>query len=70
MTDFTHGQDQVDVSDFGFTQQQLQTIINATTPDDHTLTFAAHTTITFQGVDVHQLQASSDFILSHPTRTA
>jgi Ca2+-binding RTX toxin-like protein len=70
VTDFQHGQDQVDVSDFGFNQQQLQTIIDATTPGDHTLTLAANDTITFQAVDVHQLQASSDFILSHQTRTA
>jgi Ca2+-binding RTX toxin-like protein len=63
VTDFQHGQDQVDVSDFGFTQQQLQTLIDATTPGDHALTLAANSTITFQAVDVHQLQAS-DFILS------
>jgi Ca2+-binding RTX toxin-like protein len=70
VTDFQHGQDQIDVSAFGFTQQQLQTIIDATTPSEHTLTVAANDTITFQGVDVHQLQASSDFILSHGTRGA
>jgi len=70
VTDFQHGQDQIDVSYFGFTQQQLQTIIDATTPGDHALTLAANDTITFQAVDVHQLQASSDFILSHGTRGA
>ena len=65
VTDFQRGQDQIDVSAFGFTQQQLQTIIDATTAGDHALTVAANDTITFQGVDVHQLQASIDFILSH-----
>jgi Ca2+-binding RTX toxin-like protein len=70
VTDFAHGHDQIDVSAFGFTAQQLQTIIDATTAGDHVLTVAANDTITLQGVDVHQLQASSDFILSHTTHGA
>jgi Ca2+-binding RTX toxin-like protein len=70
VTDFAHGHDEIDVSAFGFTAQQLQTIIDATTAGDHVLTVAANDTITLQGVDVHQLQASSDFILSHTTHGA
>ena len=53
------------MSAFGFTVSQLQSMIAATNPGDHTLTLAANETITFPGVDAHQLQASSDFILSH-----
>ena len=65
ISDFHQGQDLVDVSAFGFSQQQLQQIIDATTPGDHTLALPDHTTITFAGVDVHQLNANKDFILSH-----
>ncbi len=65
ISDFHPGQDLVDVSAFGFSQQQLQHIIDATTPGDHTLTLAPGDSITFAGVDVHQLNANRDFILSH-----
>src|SRR5262249_1903670 len=51
-------QDLVDVSAFGFSQQQLQQIIDATTPGDHTLALAPNESITFAGVDVHQLHAN------------
>jgi hypothetical protein len=67
ISDFHQGQDLVDVSAFGFSQQQLQQIIDATTPGDHTLTLAPGDTITFAGVDVHQLHANQDFILAHHT---
>jgi hypothetical protein len=65
ISDFHQGQDLLDVSAFGFNQQQLQQIIDATTPGDHTLALPDHATITIAGVDVHQLQANKDFILSH-----
>jgi len=67
ISDFHQGQaqDLVDVSAFGFSQQQLQQIIDATTPGDHTLALAPGESITFAGVDVHQLHANKDFILSH-----
>ena len=67
ISDFHQGQDLVDVSAFGFSQQQVQQIIDATTPGDHTLALAPNETITFAGVDVHQLNASQNFILSHHT---
>jgi hypothetical protein len=69
--DFHQGQDQVDLSAFYLNQtpqqaaQALQSIIDATTPGDHDLTLAANDTITFAGIEVHQLSASNDFILSH-----
>ena len=65
------GQDQVDLSAFYLNQtpqqaaQALQSIIDATTPGAHDLTLAANDTITFAGIEVHQLSASNDFILSH-----
>jgi len=69
--DFHQGQDQVDLSAFYLNQtpqqaaQALQSIIDATTPGAHDLTLAANDTITFAGIEVHQLSASNDFILSH-----
>jgi len=65
VNDFHLGQDVLDVSAFGFSQEQLQSMIDATNPGDHTLTLAPAETVTLQGVDVHQLQANHDFILSH-----
>jgi hypothetical protein len=67
ISDFHQGpaQDLIDVSAFGFSQQQLEQIIDATTPGDHTLTLAPGESITFAGVDVHQLHADKDFILGH-----
>jgi Cadherin-like domain len=75
VSDFHQGADQVDVSAFfalahpGQTQQQaaqaMQALIDATTAGSHTLALDASHSITFQGVDVHQLNASNDFILTH-----
>jgi Ca2+-binding RTX toxin-like protein len=64
ISDFHQGQDLIDVSAFGFNQQALQQIIDATTPGDHTLTLAPNGSITLAGVDVHQLH-TDNFILSH-----
>ena len=43
----------------------MQALIDATTAGSHTLALDATHSITFQGVDVHQLNASNDFILTH-----
>jgi VCBS repeat-containing protein len=71
ISDFHQGADHVDLSAFyvNQTQQQaaqaLQSLIDATTAGSHTLALDASHTVTFQGVDVHQLNASNDFILTH-----
>jgi Peptidase M10 serralysin C terminal len=65
ISDFHQGQDHIDVSAFGFTQNQVQQIINATTPGDHTLTLAPNETVTIAGVDVHNQLTVTDFILGH-----
>jgi hypothetical protein len=74
VSDFHQGADQVDLSAFaaahlGETQSQaaqaLQALIDATTAGSHTLALDASHVITFQGVDVHQLNATNDFILTH-----
>jgi Cadherin-like/Cadherin-like domain len=71
ISDFHQGADQVDLSAFyvNQTQQQaaqaLQQLIDATTAGSHALAVDASHTITFQGVDVHQLNATNDFILTH-----
>jgi hypothetical protein len=75
VTDFHQGQgvnqglaqgyDVLDVSAFGFTETQLQALIDATNPGDHSLTLAPNTTIVLAGVDVHGLDAGHDFILHH-----
>ena len=45
--------------------QAMQALIDATTAGGHTLALDATHSITFQGVDVQQLNASNDFILTH-----
>ncbi len=65
ISDFHQGQDHIDVSAFGFTQDQVQQIINATTPGDHTLTLAPNEIVTVAGVDVHNQLKVTDFILGH-----
>ncbi|MBV8743789.1 MAG: M10 family metallopeptidase C-terminal domain-containing protein, partial [Xanthobacteraceae bacterium] len=65
ISDFHQGQDLIDVSAFGFTQDQVQQIIHATTPGDHTLTLAPNETVTIAGVDVHNQLKVTDFILGH-----
>ena len=71
ISDFHQGADRVDLSAFYLNQTQsqaaqaLQAIIDATTAGGHTLAFDATHSITFQGVDVQQLNASNDFILTH-----
>ena len=73
ISDFHQGADQVDLTAFfaaaNQTQQQaaqaLQALIDATMAGSHTLALDASHAITFQGVDVHQLNATNDFILTH-----
>ncbi|MFZ0125037.1 MAG: hypothetical protein WAL48_12735, partial [Xanthobacteraceae bacterium] len=61
----------VDLSAFYLNQTQsqaaqaMQALIDATTAGSHTLALDATHSITFQGVDVHQLNATNDFILTH-----
>ena len=61
ITDFTVGQDKIDLT-AGQNAAAVQALIDATTPGTHDLTLNG-VIITFTAVDVHSLHAATDFVV-------
>jgi hypothetical protein len=60
---FQSGQDAIDVADFGLSEAELQILIDASSGD--TIDFGGGDSLTLTGIDVAQLNAAADFIVSH-----
>jgi hypothetical protein len=68
IADFTAADgDKIDVSGFngtGFTEAEIQALIDAAAPDSNTIAFDSGSTLTLTDVNVHALNVATAFILS------